>query len=204
MYPDEYSDSVAKELTEIINSSQTEDEILAEVHRRREPRYYREVFRKTCERKGLSEETRLKMFEHLDKYGYSRFNFRLNNLMDIVNHCRSEEEMLEAMEKRKHLGHDRAILLGVMMDKNLSEYTQQEIAKIIRNAYFKSGSEGADEKAKEIMEIANGYETEEEILEKAKEIKDEVIIQVMTEKGIVSMTPDQYSKYEKKQRRQLF
>ena len=199
---DEYADKKAKELTEIINSCQTEDEILAEVDRRCEPEYYREVFMQTCESRGVSEDIRLKMFEHLDKFGGNRIDFMAAELTEIINRCQSEKEMLEALEKRMHLGHDRVKLMSALMKKNLSEDAQLEIAKIIKNARLKFSSEAGDDKAREIIEILNSSQTEEEILEKANEIKDEdVILRVMTEKGIVCMTPEQYDKYEKKQRR---
>ena len=68
------------------------------------------------------------------------------------------------------LGYDRAVFMRTCTQKRLSENTQMAMVKVIKQAYLKSGSEGADKKAAELTEIINRCQREDEILQAIKEM----------------------------------
>ncbi len=68
------------------------------------------------------------------------------------------------MNEKKNLGHDRAILLQTLSQKDLSENTELRISQIIKRTVLKYGSEAADRKAAELTELINRCKTEAEIL----------------------------------------
>ena len=180
--------------------------------------YDRAIFLKTCEQRELSEDTQLVMSDIIRdvrlRFGDEKADKKAKELTEIINSCQTEDEILDAIGKRKHLGHDRAILLDTTMKRGLSENTQLEIAKIIKETRLKFGSEASDEKAKELTEIINNCDTEEEILkeinrgqsieeklETGKDVLDydNVRIRVITDNGPVCMTYKRYNKYLEKQ-----
>ena len=66
----------------------------------------------------------------------------------------------------KAVGHQRALLLKIFLKKNLSESTEIVISKIIK------GSKDRDKKAQTIREMIETSKTEQEILQKLKNLED--------------------------------
>ena len=75
------------------------------------------------------------------------------------------------MKQTGSLGHERAILMQTIMDRNLSENFDLQISEIIKDTRLSEGSEAADRKAAELTEIINAHETEEEILQAIRDMK---------------------------------
>ena len=75
------------------------------------------------------------------------------------------------MKQTGSLGHERAILMQTIMDRNLSENFDLQISEIIKDTRLREGSEAADRKAAELTEIINAHETEEEILQAIRDMK---------------------------------
>ena len=67
-------------------------------------------------------------------------------------------------------GRSRILIIRSLSKKDLRESTVKKVLSIITSTHKKHGEEAAEQKATELMEIVDSAKTEQELLEKLKEM----------------------------------